>query len=128
MKREKINKIFGFVLIIIWAIVTILLIYLINKLFFREVQALVYKTKTGNRYHSKNCYYLHSSCIKIGIKQAKAEGLTACLSCSGKSCETIVVDNYGISCVITFLIELIGIILFKVVKLLSNKKRTNQTR
>lgn len=30
----------------------------------------VYITKTGSKYHSKNCYHLKKSCIEISLEEA----------------------------------------------------------
>lgn len=45
----------------------------------------VYVTKTGSKYHSSNCGYLHSSKIKTTLKSAKKDGYTACSRCIGSS-------------------------------------------
>lgn len=42
----------------------------------------VYITSTGKKYHEKGCAYLSSSSIPISLKEAKAEGYTACSECS----------------------------------------------
>lgn len=43
--------------------------------------SVVYKTATGSKYHAAGCQYLKSSCIKITVEQAKAEGLEPCSVC-----------------------------------------------
>ena len=40
----------------------------------------VYTTKTGKKYHRATCRYLSKSKIPISLKDAKAQGLTACTS------------------------------------------------
>jgi hypothetical protein len=41
----------------------------------------VYKTKTGDRYHTSSCRYLAKSKIAIDVAKAKKEGLSACKVC-----------------------------------------------
>jgi len=42
---------------------------------------IVYKTKTGAKYHLDGCSYLNKSKISIKLSDAKAEGLTPCSKC-----------------------------------------------
>ncbi len=44
-------------------------------------QTVIYRTKTGKKYHRGDCSYLRQSKIQITIKQAIAEGLTPCSRC-----------------------------------------------
>ena len=41
----------------------------------------VYITKTGKKYHTATCRYLSKSKIPISLKDAKANGYTACSVC-----------------------------------------------
>ena len=41
----------------------------------------VYATKTGKKYHRATCRYLSKSKIPISLRDAKAQGLTACSVC-----------------------------------------------
>lgn len=82
---------------------TIVLTLFINTL-FRHEEPLVYITKTGDRYHSSSCGYLYASSIPRGLYQVKNEGYVACYRCGGKSNETIIINNYGASFAISFLI------------------------
>jgi hypothetical protein len=41
----------------------------------------VYITKTGKKYHTATCRYLSKSKIPISLKDAKANGYTACSIC-----------------------------------------------
>ena len=41
----------------------------------------VYITKTGKKYHRDGCRYLSQSKIKTTLKEAKANGYTACKVC-----------------------------------------------
>lgn len=43
---------------------------------------IVYKTKTGSKYHSPFCRYLRDSSIEISIEDAEAEGLDPCSRCT----------------------------------------------
>lgn len=42
---------------------------------------IVYKTKTGKKYHRAGCQYLKNSSIPITLAEAKAQGLTPCEVC-----------------------------------------------
>ncbi|MHA4895780.1 hypothetical protein ACXZ1K_13585 [Pedobacter sp. PWIIR3] len=44
-------------------------------------ETIVYITKTGTKYHLGDCSYLRQSKIKITLKEAKADGYTACSRC-----------------------------------------------
>jgi hypothetical protein len=41
----------------------------------------VYITKTGKKYHTATCRYLSKSKIPISLRDAKANGYTACSVC-----------------------------------------------
>jgi hypothetical protein len=41
----------------------------------------VYITQTGKKYHKDGCRYLSQSKIKTTLKEAKANGFTACKVC-----------------------------------------------
>lgn len=43
--------------------------------------ATVYITKSGKKYHKDGCRYLSQSKIKTTLKEAKANGYTACKVC-----------------------------------------------
>lgn len=47
----------------------------------KDVSEVVYITKTGTKYHTKNCRYLRSSSIKTTLSKAKSKGLTPCSVC-----------------------------------------------
>ena len=50
----------------------------------RQVQTkeqTVYITRTGKKYHRDGCQYLRSSRIPTSLKDAKANGYTACSVC-----------------------------------------------
>lgn len=47
----------------------------------KGAKEVVYITKTGTKYHTKNCRYLRSSSIKTTVKDAKSKGLTPCSVC-----------------------------------------------
>ena len=47
----------------------------------KDVSKVVYITKTGTKYHTKNCRYLRSSSIKTTLSKAKSKGLTPCSVC-----------------------------------------------
>ena len=49
----------------------------------REEQT-VYITRTGKKYHGPNCSYLRRSKIPISLKEARAQGYTACSRCGGR--------------------------------------------
>ena len=42
---------------------------------------IAYITKSGNRYHRKDCYYLQKSCFEILVKEAKEKSYTPCKIC-----------------------------------------------
>jgi hypothetical protein len=42
----------------------------------------VYATRTGKKYHRATCRYLSKSKIPVSLKDAKAQGLTACSVCN----------------------------------------------
>jgi len=41
----------------------------------------VYVTRTGEKYHVSSCHYLRYSKIAISLREAKAQGYTACSVC-----------------------------------------------
>lgn len=45
-------------------------------------EVIVYKTKTGAKYHTGSCQHLSKSKFEISLEAAKAEGLEACKTCS----------------------------------------------
>lgn len=47
----------------------------------KDVSKVVYITKTGTKYHTKNCRYLRSSSIKTTLSEARSKGLTPCSVC-----------------------------------------------
>lgn len=78
--------------------------FLINDLFFKHEEPLVFITRTGERYHHKSCSYLRESSIPIGIEEAEDKGYSACSRCKGKTSGSIIVNNYTLSGCITILI------------------------
>jgi hypothetical protein len=42
---------------------------------------VVYRTRTGKKYHSSGCRYLSQSCIEITFENAEYRGLKACSVC-----------------------------------------------
>ena len=42
---------------------------------------IVYRTRTGKKYHSSGCRYLSQSCIEITFENAEYRGLKACSVC-----------------------------------------------
>ncbi|AKA70567.1 hypothetical protein [Clostridium scatologenes] len=42
---------------------------------------IVYKTRTGSKYHRSGCSYLSRSCYETTRSEAEAEGLTPCSKC-----------------------------------------------
>ena len=49
----------------------------------KNIEGIVYITKTGKRYHSAGCRYLSKSKISIDIKEAISREYTACSICGG---------------------------------------------
>lgn len=45
---------------------------------------IVYKTKTGNKYHKDGCPYLSKSKIEITLEEAENEKLEPCKNCFGE--------------------------------------------
>ena len=124
MENENKDKIIKWCLIIggiiAYAIIGTLII---NEMFFKHTEALVYVTKTGECYHSFGCHYL-KSIRKIGLEQAKSAGYRACSFCNGTPNGTITVNNYLAS----FLILALGtaIIWFIVLYIRSKDQSSNQ--
>jgi len=46
------------------------------------VDAIVYKTESGTKYHREGCIYLKTSKIPVTLKKAKEQGLTPCSRCN----------------------------------------------
>ncbi len=46
-----------------------------------SIGAVVYITKTGEKYHRSGCQYLRQSCIEISRSSAVAQGYTPCSRC-----------------------------------------------
>lgn len=47
-----------------------------------QVEAqIVYRTRTGSKFHNKYCGYLSQSCIAVSMSQARSIGLTPCSRC-----------------------------------------------
>ena len=42
---------------------------------------IVYRTRTGKKYHSSGCRYLSQSCIEVTFENAEYRGLKACSVC-----------------------------------------------
>lgn len=42
---------------------------------------IVYRTRTGKKYHASGCQYLSQSCIEITLEDAKYRGLKPCSVC-----------------------------------------------
>ncbi len=49
--------------------------------FVQQKEAVVYITKTGEKYHKESCRYLSKSSIKVSRKEALKNGYTACKVC-----------------------------------------------
>ena len=49
------------------------------------VAQTVYVTKTGKKYHDKNCVHLSKSSIAISLEDAVAKGFIACKNCMPES-------------------------------------------
>jgi competence protein ComEC len=45
-------------------------------------EKIIYRTKTGSKYHIKSCRFLKDSKIKVTLKEAKNEGLLPCSECN----------------------------------------------
>ena len=86
--------------------VTIICTNVINAMAFRHTEGKVYRTKTGDCYHSADCGYLWNSAIPMGYEQAQDSSWRRCSRCGGEPKGTIVVDNYGLAFCITFLAEM----------------------
>lgn len=82
----------------------IILVVLINAMFFAHEENKVYITRTGNCYHSCACQYTIKSCKAIGEQVALKYGYTRCSVCKGRSQEKIIVNEYGLSVAIVGLI------------------------
>jgi hypothetical protein len=65
---------------LIWISVPVLL-FVQSLAFSQETKKVVYVTKAGEKYHSRNCRYLKSSCIEIEIDKATKRGYTPCSVC-----------------------------------------------
>ena len=48
---------------------------------YGEVKTTVYRTKHGEKYHRKGCYYLEKSKIETTLVKAESMGLTPCSVC-----------------------------------------------
>lgn len=48
---------------------------------YQAVDASVYITETGGKYHRWSCRYLKDSCYEISLSKAIARGYTACSVC-----------------------------------------------
>ncbi len=109
--------------------VTIICTNVINAMAFRHTEGLVYRTETGECYHSPGCGYLWNSAIPMGYDQAKASSLRMCSRCGGEPKGTIVVDNYGLAFSITLLAEMgvAFLVLFIRYKLYSETEPQTQT-
>lgn len=123
MDQDK-KRIVKIVLIVILIIgVNILFTFLINSLFFKHTEGLVYRTRTGGCYHSPGCGYLHSSAIAMGIEQARKSSLSACSRCGGIPNGTIIVNNYfGSWAIFASIVFVIGLLILFV----KYKKGTTQ--
>lgn len=102
MNSEERNKIIKWAFVIIGIIaVYIICSLIVNSLFYKHTEGLVYVTRTGDCYHSIGCGYLRSM-IPKGIEVAKAQGYRACSACGGIPHGTIEVNDYWTSFTITF--------------------------
>ena len=86
--------------------ITIISTIVINATAFRHTEGLVYRTKTGNCYHSPGCGYLWNSSIPMGYKQAKSSSLGVCSRCGSTPKGTVTVNNYPLAFAITLLAEI----------------------
>lgn len=103
--NDKVKKVFINVGVLTLIILSVwLLTLLINFVFFRHYEPLVYRTEYGECFHAEGCQYLYNSKIPIGLKQAKNVGLYACSVCNGASKDSILINGYGESLVISIII------------------------
>ena len=63
----------------------VFLTLLLTMLSSGMVAQTVYVTKTGKKYHDKNCVHLSKSSIAISFEDAVAKGYTACQNCTSIS-------------------------------------------
>ena len=123
MKKDSKELIQQFFMVICWIFITAVFVYLVNLLFFRHNELMVYKTKTGERYHSGDCGYLHSSKVPIGLNQAIEEGLSKCYLCGGKASGIVEVNSYDAAFIIVLIIEF-SILIFAYMLHLRKKRKT----
>lgn len=96
------------IIVIVAAIIAITVIgtLILNDIAFKHEEGLVYRTRTGDCYHTIGCGYLRSQ-IPMGIEQARSSTLRACSRCGGIPKGTIEVNNYPAAVAIVFLIEIV---------------------
>lgn len=75
-------------------IVAIIVLTPIVDVYFKHEEPRVYITQTGSKYHSRNCSYLRTSAIPIGLYEAVNQGYTVCSVCGGQANGTITVNGY----------------------------------
>lgn len=63
----------------------------------QDSSRVVYKTKTGSKYHNNGCQYLRSSKIAVSENKAKSQGLTACSVCRTDS-KAVSKRSYSVQC------------------------------
>ncbi len=108
MENKNTKKLIKIVVVIALFIgITIGLTFAINNSAFRHTEGLVYRTETGECYHSPGCGYLWHSAIPMGYEQAKDSSLRRCSRCGGEPKGTIEVNNYGAAFAIVFLVEIV---------------------
>ncbi|MBQ9118203.1 MAG: hypothetical protein IJY11_03260 [Clostridia bacterium] len=104
---------------------TILFTIIINDAVFKHTEGLVYRTETGNRYHSPGCGYLWNSAIPMGYEQAKASSLKVCSRCGSSPKGTIEVNDFGTSfCIILIAVAAITLLVLWI-KSLTHKENTS---
>ena len=95
--------------------VTAALTFVIN-ISLKHEEPLVYITRTGSKYHSRDCGYLWGSAIPIGMGDAIKSGYTVCSRCRGVAIGTITVNNYdeafGISALIVISLVLCAFLIY----------------
>lgn len=109
------------IVILIFAVVTVLLTFLINKAFFEKKEGVVYKTKTGECYHSAECTSLKTK-IPVKYETAKKSVLRPCSVCGGEPEWVTIGTNYPTSVLIALFIDVIVYFLYCIAKKPSARK------
>ena len=111
--KKRIVKIILAIAVII--AITVIGTLILNDIAFKHTEGLVYRTRTGDCYHTIGCGYLRSQ-IPMGIEQAKASTLRVCSRCGGVPKGTIEVNNYAAAaCIVIFIevaVTIIGFVIY----------------